>query len=87
MLQPHHLPLPRSRDPSPAPSLTRLSRTPERELLSESNNEFKENREDEDVELISNWHDSDAIDSDEAKGYIVESEDSKSSTEESRKHV
>ncbi|KAG0340027.1 hypothetical protein BG000_000819 [Podila horticola] len=87
MLQPHHLPLPRSRDPSPAPSLTRLSRTPERELLSESNNEFKENREDEDLELICNWHDSDAIDSDEAKGYIVESEDSKSSTEESRKHV
>ncbi|KAF9331930.1 hypothetical protein BG006_005218 [Podila minutissima] len=87
MLQPHHLPLPRSRDPSPTPSFTRLSRTPEREFLSESNGEIKEYKDDEDMELISNWHDSDAVDSDEAKGYIVDSEDSKSSTDESRKRV
>ncbi|KAG0034002.1 hypothetical protein BGZ81_006514 [Podila clonocystis] len=87
MLQPHHLPLPRSRDPSPAPSFTRLSRTPEREFLSDSNGEIKDNKDDDDMELISNWHDSDAVDSDEAKGYIVDSEDSKSSTEESRKRV
>lgn len=88
MLQPHHISLPRSRDPSPAPSFTRLSRTPERELLISESGAIKDNsKEDkEDVELISNWHDSDA-DSDEAKGYVVDSEDSKSSTEESRKRV
>lgn len=87
MLQPHHISLPRSRDPSPAPSFTRLSRTPERELLISESGAKDNNKEDEeDVELISNWHDSD-VDSDEAKGYVVESEDSKSSTEESRKRV
>lgn len=87
MLQPHHISLPRSRDPSPAPSFTRLSRTPERELLiSESGATKDNNKEDDDVELISNWHHSD-VDSEEAKGYVVDSEDSKSSTEESRKRV
>ncbi|KFH70482.1 hypothetical protein MVEG_03332 [Podila verticillata NRRL 6337] len=87
MLQPHHISLPRSRDPSPAPSFTRLSRTPERELLISESGAKDNNKEDEeDVELISNWHDSE-LDSDEAKGYVVDSEDSKSSTEESRKRV
>lgn len=87
MLQPHHISLPRSRDPSPAPSFTRLSRTPERELLISESGAIKDNnKEDDDVELISNWHDSD-VDSEDAKGYVVDSEDSKSSTKESRKRV
>ncbi|KAG0337626.1 hypothetical protein BG004_007566 [Podila humilis] len=89
MLQPHMQPLPRSRDPSPTPSLTRLGSPtfPESDLVSsDSNGNIKGKAEDEDdIDFVNSFHDSDAIDSDEAKGYVVDSEDSKSSNDESRK--
>ncbi|KAF9424157.1 hypothetical protein BGZ94_008075 [Podila epigama] len=81
LLQDQTRSLPRSRDPSPAPTPSHS------ESRSESVGKAGEGEDEEDMEFVSQWNDSEAVDSDEAKGYVVDSEDSKSSREDTRKEA